>query len=156
MNYFSGTLTLVSGWWGTRYQTFKPFPLTHYADISDLDSSLILGLARDKSRVSIDQSAILGGKRERKRAYAVTNCHKRVAFEYGSNWSCLWGRQKYDVATYSRTPLENGCFSSRKLHEEKWNDPRAKTASHKCWKRLAKGHRRAYLGIWVTAAPVLI
>jgi hypothetical protein len=34
---------------GTRYQTFKPFPLTHYADISDLDSSPILGIARDKS-----------------------------------------------------------------------------------------------------------
>jgi hypothetical protein len=36
--------------------------LTQYADISVLDSSPILGIANDKSRVSIDQIAIVGGK----------------------------------------------------------------------------------------------
>jgi hypothetical protein len=54
--------TYISGWRGTRYQTFKPFPLTHYADISDLDSSPILGIVRDKSRVFKGSQAILGGK----------------------------------------------------------------------------------------------
>jgi hypothetical protein len=34
--------------------TFKPFPLTHYADVSVLDSSPMLGIVRDKSRVLKD------------------------------------------------------------------------------------------------------
>ncbi len=32
-----------------RYQAFKPFPLTHYADISAFDSPTILGIVRDES-----------------------------------------------------------------------------------------------------------
>jgi hypothetical protein len=36
--------------------------LTEYADISVLDSSPILGIARDKSSVFHEQEGILGGK----------------------------------------------------------------------------------------------
>jgi hypothetical protein len=36
--------------------------LTHYADISVLDSSPILGIARDKSRLLEDMWGFLGGK----------------------------------------------------------------------------------------------
>jgi hypothetical protein len=42
-------LAVLCGWRGTRDQTFKPFPLSHHADISDFDSSPILGSCTDKT-----------------------------------------------------------------------------------------------------------
>jgi len=44
--------TFKSGLWGTRYQTFKPSHLTHFADISALGSSPILEGMADKSKAS--------------------------------------------------------------------------------------------------------